>query len=227
MGNPVGLIHSSILLALGSSQSGKTVFMCRLARFANQVYNYDFKHIIWCYEGPESTIPREQLKNVKNITFRKGVPDSFTELPHHSLIFVDDCSKETINSKSLLEAATFGVHHNDQSIVIALHNIFTGGKNFKTICNNSHYYVLFRTLRDRQQVDFFFRQIDPKNWRDLRTIFENEVVARPYSYLVIDCHPASHIDAAFRIKGRMFPDDEAATFFATEKSVNSLNDEAK
>ena len=219
----MSLSPASLTCLTGSSGAGKSEFAVKLVHHAREVYNNDFDAIIWCHQAGESSVPREALKDVPNIQFFKGLPPSFTTFPRNTLIICDDCSKEVVNSEAIYKAAIQGSHHDNQTIVLVCHQIFTPGKNFKTVSRNCHYYVLFRSPRDRNQVDIFFRQIEPKRWRQLRDVYESEVVAKPFNYLIIDCHPASDIKLApFRFKNSIFPSDPAGQFYCTQEEFNSL-----
>lgn len=222
MANPMGLLPASLLCATGSSGSGKSLWAIRLVENAKQVYNNEFDSIIWCYQAGETAVPRERLKHIPNIRFYKGLPASFSEFPRNSLIICDDCSKEAINSQAIYRAAIMGSHHDNQTLVLICHQIFTPGKNFKTVSRQCHYYSLFRSPRDRNQVDIFFRQVEPRRWRELRQVYESEVVAKPFNYLIIDCHPATDSNI-FRFKNNIFPSDKAGQFFCSEEDLNSLN----
>lgn len=224
--NPLGLRHPSTTCCFGSSMSGKTSFTIRLVKNAEKVYNNKFDAIIWCHEAGESAVPREELKDVANLRFHRGLPPSFSSFPRNSLIICDDCTKEGANSDTIYKASLMGTHHLQQSLLLILHNIFTPGRNFKSVSVNSHYYVLFRSPRDRSQIDIFFRQLEPKRWRQLRDIYDQEVVAIPFNYLLIDCHPASAAELApFRFKNNIFPDDKAGQFFCTSEQLNQLKNE--
>lgn len=187
--------------------------MCKLAIFAEHVYNHKFDTVVWLYEGPPSSLP--SLESIPNLIIQHGVPTSFEEFPLNSLILIDDCSKQTANSKALLESAIQGCHHRQQSIVIALHNIFTTGENFRTLSLNSHYFILFKALRDRRQIYHFFQQLQPQNWKQFANIFDKEMAEGLHKYICVDCHPRSETNPYFRIKGSIFPSD-AAGFVYTD-----------
>lgn len=223
MANPLGFLHPSLSCLASGSQCGKTSFCVRLVKHSEYVYDTKFSHIIWCYEGGEDTVPRDDLKDVSGIRYHPGLPSDFSELPQNSLIIVDDCSTTSMNSESVLKASVQGCHHNLQSIVLIYHNLFNAGKNCRSVGLNSHYYVLFRSLRSRSQYDIFFRQVSPANWRHYRTIYNTEIAPHPYSYLIVDCHPASSVEEAFRLRSHIFPDDNAGQIYCTKEQLSELD----
>ena len=52
---------------------------------------------------------------------------------------------------------------------------------------NTHYLVLFKNPRDKSQVNYLARQIEPRshNWRAFIELYEN-ATKRPHGYLFID-----------------------------------------
>lgn len=221
MANPLGLTHPSILLVIGASQSGKTRWCLRLAKNAEHVYNHRFKNIVFCYQAEEA-LPREELKAIPNVILYPGIPSDFSELPAESLIIVDDCPKTSANSEAFLNLATKGCHHSRQSVVICLHNLFTDGKNLRTLALNSHYYLIYRSLRDKAQIDVFLRQFNPSAWRELRKVYNTDVAPHPHQYLLFDCHPGSQVPNAFRVRKDILPDDVGVQVFCTEQDLQDV-----
>lgn len=50
---------------------------------------------------------------------------------------------------------------------------------------NCKYVVLFKTVRGKSQLNIFFRQAFPENWRELEKIYK-QATRMPYSYLFVD-----------------------------------------
>lgn len=222
MDNPMTLSPNSLTCLCASSGAGKSEWVIKLVLHAREVYNNEFDAIIWCYQAGETSVPRDRLKHIPNIQFHKGLPPTFSSFPRNSLIICDDCSNKVINAESIYRAAIMGSHHDNQTLVLVCHQIFAPGKNFKAVSRQCHYYVLMRSPRDRNQVDIFFRQIEPKRWRELREVYESEVVAKPFNYLIIDCHPATNSNV-FKFKNNIFPTDIAGQFFCSEEDFNSIS----
>lgn len=221
--DPMCLIHPSTACIFGASMSGKTSFCVRLVRQADKVYTNKFDEIIWCYGGGENAVPRKALKGVRNLKFYKGLPASFSEFSTNSLIICDDCTQESANSDTIYKASLMGTHHQTQSLILVLHNIFTPGRKFKSVSVNSHYYFLFKSPLARDQVDILCRRVRPRGWRELADIYEREVVKEDNNYLLLDLHPATKKQfTAFRVRNNILPDDGVGHIFCTEEEYNAL-----
>ena len=226
MANPLGLIHPSLTLVVGASQSGKSSFCVRVVEQARHVYGVDFKSIIWCYDGGEASAPRQQLADVAGLHFHAGVPTDFTKFPRDSLIILDDCMQDCLNSSAILALATKHCHHLRLSALIVLHNLFYSGKGMRSLSLNANYFVLYKSLRDRTQIDVFFRQFEPDLWKSLSTIYKRHVADTNYGYLLVDLHPAS-LAPHFRVRRGIFADDTAVEVFCTPAQLaNGVSNEA-
>lgn len=204
----MSFVHPGLWILAGASQSGKSQWCCRLVKHANKLFNNNFDHIIWCYFN-ESAAPRNQVP--KSVTFVQGVPTDFSEFPKNSLIIIDDCGSEAVESKSVLNLFTRGSHHDAQTVCLVVQNLFLEGKYYRTLALNTHVYVLFRSVRDKFSISIFFRQITPTHWRDLTRAFE-QATAKPFSYFVVDCHPKT-TNPKLRFRSQIFPDDPYQILF--------------
>lgn len=213
--------HPALWIVSGSSQSGKSNWCCRFVKHAAELFDHKFDHVIWCYYGNENAVPRDSLSSVENITFHKGLPEDFSMFPPNSLIVIDDCQQEAANSKAVLNLFTRGSHHDEQVVCLVVQNLFMSGPNYRSLSLNTHVYVLFRSLRDKAQSGYFFRQISPTHWRELNELYEAET-QRPFSYFVVDCHPRN-INTALRFRTNIFPDDKAQIVFCRPKDLTVDN----
>lgn len=191
------------------------------------MYNNVFDSIHWIYGADESAAPKEDLKNVRpRVKFHSKLPQCLSDFGTNALIICDDVTQTDANSDAIYRAGLIGTHHSRQSLVLILHNVFTKGGNFKSVALNTHYSIFFRLPR-LYQVEIFFRQIDPANWKKLRDVYTEQVLQKPYGYLVVDDHPQRPY-LAIRYRTRIFPGDEAAEIFCTsdnfENFVTSLKD---
>ncbi len=212
----MSFIHPSLWIVSGASQSGKSVWCVRFVKHSTYLFNYKFKKIVWCYYGCETAVPRQALKHFPQVEFNKGLPDDFSFFPSDSLIIIDDCQSEAVNSQSVLNLFTRGSHHSRQTVCLVVQNLFAPGKNFRTLSLNTHVYVLFRSLRDKAQIAHFFRQISPLHWRQLTQIYEN-TTSKPFTYFVVNCHPStSEHDIRFRTD--IFPDDKFQVGYGPERN---------
>jgi len=76
-------------------------------------------------------------------------------------------------------------HHESASIILLTQNLFYKAKEFRTISLNTHYMVLMKNGRSKDQISFLARQICPQNVKYIVSSYE-EATKRPYSYLIVD-----------------------------------------
>ncbi len=79
-------------------------------------------------------------------------------------------------------------------------NLYYQGKCSRNIALNAHYYVLFKNLRDVNQIKTLGRQIDVP---DLENAYK-KATSKDYGYLVVDLRPNSQDE--YRIRTDVFGD---------------------
>jgi len=76
-------------------------------------------------------------------------------------------------------------HHERASVILMTQNLFYHDKVYRTISLNTHYIVLMKSQRDKQQVSILAKQICPGNSKYIVGSYE-DATKKPYSYLVCD-----------------------------------------
>ena len=199
----------STLLLSGPSQAGKTWFTDRLLANVDSMFEANFASITWCYGA---VIPKLKLAGHLNIHFHQGLPDldNFTP-PSPGLIIIDDLMSE--HGNVVADLFTKHSHHKNLTVIFIVQNLFHQGKNMRDISLNSHYIVLFKSPRDRQQIQYFARQIMPECSKEVVRVFD-EATREPHSYLLFDM--TQSIPDALRIRTKIFP-GEQLTVYTTQK----------
>ena len=95
-----------------------------------------------------------------------------------------ECSKD----QRVSDLFTRGSHHKGISVLYLTQNLFPPGKLSRTISLNSHYIIVFKSPRDSLGISILAKQMFPKRSSYLLESFQ-DATKRPYSYLLIDCHP--------------------------------------
>ena len=100
------------------------------------------------------------------IEFEKGrreeIFDSLS-LKQRNILVLDDQIGVANSSKSVADIVIKGSHHKNLTVIYLLQNVYNQGKSQKTISLNSHYSVVFRTLRDASQFRTMAYQICPND----------------------------------------------------------------
>lgn len=149
----------------------------------------------------------DDLKKDRNFTVFKGLPnfEDFTD-GKHRLIVIDDQVEEC--TKEIVALFTRGSHHFNLSVVVLTQNIFVSTPGFRTMSLNSHYLILFKNPRGKDQTTALGRQISTDNVKFFQDAY-NDATRKPHSYLLLDMTQAT--DEQLRYRANIFPDDDDCT----------------
>ena len=111
--------------------------------------------ILYCYGIYQDTFD-SMKREVEGIEFPEGVP-SRAEIEHfvdgmHNLVILDDPSEGLVKDPGMERLFIQGAHHSNLSVFFVSHNCFRQGKCARMITLNTHYTVLFRNIRNGQQI---------------------------------------------------------------------------
>ena len=111
--------------------------------------------------------------------FRVGDNEESLEL---SFIFDDSC-EENFNDKEFVKLATSGRHRNHHVIYVK-HNLFHQRKWSRTIDLNTTHIIIFKSLRDIQQIEYLGKQLNC-----LILLKDALATVEPHGHLIIDLDP--------------------------------------
>lgn len=213
----IHFIHPFTCLISGPTSCGKTRFVVKLLQ--SETIDPSPQKILYCYGQYQSSYD-ELMKTVTNITFHLGIPvdleNGFLTESGRKLIILDDVMQQAGSDANITKLFIQGSHHCNLSVICLLQNIFYQGPQMRTISLNTHYIVLFKNARDRQQVQTLARQMYPHQPKALQEAFL-DATKRPYGYLVINLRPTT--DEACRMVSRIFKDEQPAMVYVPTKSV--------
>ncbi len=207
------LQHPFTLTVAGPSQCGKTYFVHKLITHREKLLSHEPTEIIWFC----AYLPSIKLENVK---YLQGLPDKFDMIKPNSLVVIDDLMAETRNSQAVSNLCTRIVHHLPCSVIMITQNLFQKGTHSKTININVNYLILFKNPRDKSQIEYIARQMYPGEKHLLVNAFNEATSSTPYSYLMLDLHPATH--DALRIRTRFLPSEAPMKVFVSHKNAYKL-----
>ena len=152
-------------------------------------------------------------KEIEGIEFFEGVPDQ-TEVKKfadgkHNLIILDDLSERVVKDPVIEKLFVQGAHHLNLSVFFVSHNCFRQGKCARTIALNTHYTILFRNVRDGQQIGSLGKQMFPGNNKVLVEAYE-DATSTKYGYLVIDS--TANGEDAYRLRTKIFPGEDPIVY---------------
>ena len=176
------------MLVSGPSKSGKTTFVKKLLIKRNIIFNKQPGKVYWFYKVHQDINDRmEQLgivnEFVEGMCTMDWIKDNVTE--NNCTVVIDDMALEATDDTARLFSV--GSHHFKINIIFLCQNLFTRNKHFREISLNSTYLILFKNVRDKQQITNFARQFAPGKTRQFAKLYY-EVTKSPHSYMMLDYH---------------------------------------
>ena len=113
--------------------------------------------IIICYDTWQPMFD-QLMTNLKEVTFHQGLPNEeqfreWSDIDGHKILVVDDCMAEGVNSTDLMKMFCVSSHHNNITVMFLVQNIFQKGKVMRTLSLNTHFFLIFRSLRNKLQIE--------------------------------------------------------------------------
>ncbi len=198
----LSLLHPFTCMVVGPTQSGKTQFVLKLIRCSAAIYPPP-ERIVWCY-GCYQDIFRDLQPLVE---FFEGIPDSSMLDGRRTLLIIDDLMAET--DQRVTAIFTKGSHHKNASVIYISQNLYSKGKENRTISLNTHYLVLFKNPRDLTQIMHLGRQMFPDRSKYFRDAFA-DATSRPYAYLLVDLKTTTPDE--LRLRTDIFPDNTTMVY---------------
>lgn len=192
------LKHPFTCTVAGPTWSGKTEFIFRLIRLANETIDPPPEKIMYCYGEFQPS-----FADFPEVEFHEGLPDvgSF-DGRSRTLLIIDDLMNEA--DQNVCNLFTKLSHHRNVSVVFITQNLFHKNRHVRTMNLNTHYLVLFKNPRDATQIAIVARQMYPGKSKFVVEAFK-DATKEPYGYLLIDLRPET--DERYRIRTNIFPDD--------------------
>lgn len=198
------------MVVSGATSSGKSYFIKRLCKHANEMVSPPCDLIIYCYEtwtDGFKDMPPE-------IVFHKGFDESVIckeKIQGRSVMLILDDLMLKIDPQLLLDTFLVKAHHEKINPIFICHNLyFSGLKALRTINLNTCYNVLMKNFRDISSVRTLGSQMYPAG--SLKFFLECYTYAtkEAYSYLLIDSKPTQRDEV--RLRTRIFPGEDTICF---------------
>lgn len=200
---------SSFIIS-GATRSGKTFWVKRLLENSEGMFVEDPPKTILYFYGIYQPTFDEIKKTVKNIHFFQGLPEENTLKKYkseHTLVILDDLMNDVLKNENIEKMFTQGCHHRGLSVIFITQNLFAQGKCSRTISLNTTYLVLFRNIRDVNQINYLATQLGNK--QNVMNAYD-QALSENYGYLVIDMSPSTNGD--LRLRTNIFPGEFPKVF---------------
>ena len=179
----------------GQSQSGKSYLVRRLLTHLKELFYPVPTKVIYCYGEYQ-----KEFDELHGVDFIEGFPSDLTQLTQgheQTLLILDDLMGECSGDQRVSDLFTRGSHHKGVSVIYPTQNLFPPGKSSRTISLNSHYFIVFKNPRDSLGIATLAKQMFPRRSQYLMESF-HDATKKPYSYLLIDCHPQTREELRLR-----------------------------
>ncbi|OXA39344.1 putative DNA polymerase [Folsomia candida] len=192
------------LTMAGGTQSGKSTLTARIIKRRMEIMHPPIASVHYCYQEYQPILFEQIKKDTPSVVFQKGLPTDFEGAGQPLLLIIDDLMTDVAKSEDMVKAFTIYSHHNNISIIFLTQNFFEKRKP-RSITLNSKYIVALKNPRDTTFVAKLGRQMNGgKNNPVLQCAFE-DVMKKPYGYLVIDLSQTQ--DERFRFRSSLFEED--------------------
>lgn len=190
------------------SSAGKTTFICKFLKELEYLVDRKIVEILYFIPPGRRTKPIDV--NASTIV-HEGLPEIefFDSLDCNTnrLLVIDDFAYEKKEIEKITTIFTRISHHCNMSVFFVTQNLFE--KNLRTISLNAHYLVLFRNMRDANQIKILGKQIFPDDSGFLVDAY-GDATSEPYGYLVIDL--SQNCDNLLRLRTNIFFSDRGKNF---------------
>ena len=178
------------MLISGPSNCGKTTFTLNLLKRCEEILNSKPGRVYWFYKIDQKVVQEGQsyIHQYENkMCTMEWLQEN--QPPKNSILVIDDMALEATADTAKLFSV--GSHHYSVNIVFLCQNLFTKNQYFRDISLNSTYVILFKNVRDKQQVSNFAKQFAPQQNKGFLAIF-GEATKSPYSYIILDNHQVTN-----------------------------------
>lgn len=202
----------------GPSGSGKTTWVKNLLTLGDQLFTQPPKKVFLFYKAMQDMYIEMEKANLIHqlVNVTDGLP-SLEEIhqmvePYRdqggSLIIFDD-SMNNINTDFEQIFCNLS-HHSNCSVIFLTQNLFFKDQAFRTMSLNSHYIVLMKNDRDKQQISILSKQVSPHNSTFITQAYQ-DATKKAYDYLILDFKPDT--PPVLRVRSNIFPQQFPSTVY--------------
>ena len=191
----------SSYVVTGATNSGKSTWIRRFLK-ERIITAPQPTRVVYCYgvyDPNYSKLP-SGTELVEGLPTKEELILWSTNEPH-LLIVLDDLMKESVENKDVSQIFTRGCHHMNMSCLFVTQNLFAQGKEARAIALNTTYLVLFKNVRDKNQITCLGRQMFPGKKSEFLDAYE-DATSPSYGYLIMDTSPNCH--ESERLRTRVF-----------------------
>ena len=209
--NKVNLTLDRVFMSIvGPSGYGKTELLFRMLKGSTfyprfeKIY-YFYKEFQPLFKDMQRVIPRIEFLKYSGYDIAKNLS--------HFLLIYDDSCEEIFNDKEFVKIATSG-RHCKLYVINVKHNLFHQSKWSRTIDLNTTHIILFKSLRDIQQIEYLGKHL---NCLQLIKEAYKLATAEPFGHLMIDLDPKT--SQGLRFSSQLIGADPSIFYISSPESV--------
>ena len=168
--------------------------------------------IYYFYKEFQDTFTAIQQK-IPHIEFIKYAGLDITKKLSDCLLVYDDSCDDIFHDKEFVKIAMSG-RHRKLHVIYVKHNLFQQSKWSRTIDLNTTHIVLFKSLRDIQQIEYLGKQL---NCLQLLKDAYKIATAQPYGHLIIDLDPKT--SQGLRFSSQLIGPEPSVFYIPSEEAV--------
>lgn len=214
----------STIIVSGPSGSGKSTLVYEILRHARGMFEKEPCQVIFCYNIYQNGLYDRLRKDVINLHFFQGMPmkedlEAWSKGEMHSVLILDDLMAKCSASQDICDLFTIYSHHMNFTVFFLVQNLFSNGKQFRTISLNAHIFILFHSRRDLLQTKIFAKQCYPEQTKFFMDSYIRAVTSSKFGYLYVDLSPTlSDETLQYRLRTRILPGETTVVYLPCDKN---------
>ena len=173
--------HPFTAILAGPSQSGKSTLVYDIITNLSKCVNFIPTQICIAYSRNQSLYHDIIRDSPVPVKLMAGLTKDFKP-PENSLLVIDDL----MNVPDLIsDWFVKNCHHYKVSVFYLMQNLFMKSPEHRTASLNANYIILFSNPRDRSQIMYLAKQVNPTDVKFVVDAYR-QATARPHGYLVFN-----------------------------------------
>ena len=179
------------------------------------------KKIYYAY-GVYQDMYDEMKRDIPNIEFISGLPNREDleswgiQTNGLKLLILDDLLQKASQNSDIVDLFCQYSHHLNFSVFFVTQNLFSQGKQFRTISLNAHYFILFKNQRDQTQIQTLGKQIFTGETKFFMDAY-HKATNKKYGYLLLDLSP--HSNPQYKLRTNIFPDQITTAYLPKNSQI--------
>ena len=215
--------NPSTCVMVGGSMSGKTTLCLNVLRHAKEIFHDPrcAQNILFHYKQWQDSYEEISKENIitewiPNLPTIDSILNKCMLYTHSggSIIVIDDFGNQL--TRDVQELFSIYAHHTQSIVILLTQNLFPKNQFYRDISLNATYIILFKNIRDKSQIMYYLRQLQPGKSQWLFEAFE-DCTKDPYTHMLFDMHQLQkdHL----RIRGNITPNNKLTTVWTEKKCL--------